>query len=88
MNDEQVSSALLKILNLGEPTDFSLESEIEDEEVDAESFSDGLDEPTTTSFPHQFQDGVEERIRSTYGSSDEGTDVAKNYASLGTGYLN
>lgn len=78
--DDELSSALLKILNLGEPTDFSLESEIKDEEVDVESLSDGLDELATDSFLSHFQDGVEERINSTYGPSYEKMDVAESYA--------
>lgn len=88
MDDEQVSCALLKILNLGNRTDFSLESEIEDEEVDVESLSDGLDEPAVDSFPNHFLDDVEDRIKSSYGSSHEEMGVAETYTSLGVNYLN
>lgn len=85
--DDELSSALLKILNLGDPTDFSLESEIKDEEVDVESLSDGLDEPAIDSFFNHFLGDAEDRIRSSYGSSHEEMGVAEDYTPLGTNYL-
>ena len=88
MDDEQVSYALLKIINLGNRTDFSLESEIDNEEVDVESLSDGLDEPVIDSFPNHFLDDVEDRIQSSYGSAREEMGVAEEYTHLGIKYLN
>lgn len=88
MDDEQVSCALLKIINLGNRTDFTIESEINNEEVDVESLSDGLDEPAIDSFPNHFLDDVEDRIKSSYGSSHEEMCVAGSYTPLGVKYLN